>query len=181
MPNVNCYDRSDHACHARTSTRRCGGCAGRRYALQQPLVGWRQCAKNMHNPNGLIHTRIGKPACTCLKCRCRPRRYFERSFFGIVKEATNVEKTQSKEYRKIVFLQANENVPPRFKQYQIQGNASNLVQSHFGSPASKVLESEIAPLVPLGFYPACWGLNQPSPSRGEGKPSLLHPERDSCV
>jgi len=54
--------------------------------------------------------------------------------------------------------------PPRFEQYKNQGNASNLVQSHFGSPASKWLESGIAPLVPRGFYPANWGLNQPSPS-----------------
>jgi len=45
-----------------------------------------------------------------------------------------------------------------------QGNASDLVQSHFGSPASKWLESGIAPLVPRGFYPTCWGLNQPTPS-----------------
>jgi len=28
----------------------------------------------------------------------------------------------------------------------------------------RVCESGIAPLVPLGFYPACWGLNQPPPS-----------------
>ena len=49
-------------------------------------------------------------------------------------------------------------------QPKTQGNASNLVQSHFGSPASKWLWSGMAPLVPQGFYPACWGLNQPPPS-----------------
>jgi len=32
--------------------------------------------------------------------------HFERSFFGIIIEATNVEKTQIEEHRKIVFLQA---------------------------------------------------------------------------
>ena len=37
-----------------------------------------------------------------------------------------------------------------------------LVQSHFGSPQLKRIESGIAPLVPRGFDPACWGL---SPSR----------------
>jgi len=73
---------------------------------------------------------------------------------------------------KSCFYEAKKNVPPRFKQYKTQGNASkpqgnasNLVQFHFGSPASKVLESGIAPLVPRGFDPACWGLNQLPPSR----------------
>jgi len=56
------------------------------------------------------------------------------------------------------------NVPPRFEQYKNQGNTSNLVQSHFESPASKWLESGMAPLVSRGFYPAYWGLNQPTPS-----------------
>jgi len=27
------------------------------YTLRQPLVGWRRCAKNMHDPNGLLDTR----------------------------------------------------------------------------------------------------------------------------
>ena len=49
---------------------------------------------------------FGKPASTCLNCRCRPQRHFERSFFDIVTESTNVEKTQSEEHQKIVFLQA---------------------------------------------------------------------------
>ena len=66
---------------------------------------------------------------------------------------------------KIVFLRGNEKVPPAFKQYKNQGNASNLVQSHFGSPHSFELESGIAPLVPRGFDPACCGLNQLPPSR----------------
>jgi len=34
---------------------------GSRYALRQPLVGWRQCTKNMHNLNGLIDTRSASP------------------------------------------------------------------------------------------------------------------------
>ena len=65
------------------------------------------------------------------------------------------------------FYEAKENVPPIFKQYKNQGNASNLVQSHFGSPHSFELESGIAPPVPRGFDPACWGLNQPPPSRND--------------
>ena len=68
---------------------------------------------------------------------------------------------------KIVFLRGKENVPPAIKQYKNRGNASNLAQSHFGSPQLKRLESGIAPLVPRSFDPACWGLYQPSPS-GEG-------------
>jgi len=63
------------------------------------------------------------------------------------------------------FYEAKENVPPAIKQYKNRGNASNVVQSHFGSPQLKELESGIAPLVPRGFYPACWGLNQPPPSQ----------------
>ena len=65
---------------------------------------------------------------------------------------------------KIVFLRGKQNVPPAIKQYKNRGNASNLVQSHFGSPQLKRLESGIAPLVTRGFDPACWGLYQPSPS-----------------
>jgi len=50
------------------------------------------------------------------------------------------------------------------KQYQNRGNASNKVQSHFGSTSWKRLESGNEPLVPWGFDPACWGLNQLPPS-----------------
>jgi len=63
-----------------------------------------------------------------------------------------------------VFLRTKENVPPAFKQYKIQGNASNLVQSHFGSPPLRRLESGIAPLVPRSFDPAYWGMNHLTPS-----------------
>jgi len=52
---------------------------------------------------------------------------------------------------KSCFYKVKENVPPHFKQYKPQGNTGNLVQSQFGSPASKVLESRIAPPVPRGF------------------------------
>ena len=60
---------------------------------------------------------------------------------------------------------ARETPPSAFKQYKIQGNASNLVQSHFESPPLKELESGIAPLIPRGFNSACWGLIQLPPSR----------------
>jgi len=73
-------------------------------------------------------------------------------------------KNQSEEHRKIVFLLAKWECTA-FKQYKTQGNASNLVQSHFGSPPWKELESGIALLVPRGFDPACWGLIQRTPSR----------------
>jgi len=33
----------------------------RRYTLRQPLVGWRRCAKNTHDPKGLIDTRLASP------------------------------------------------------------------------------------------------------------------------
>jgi len=61
---------------------------------------------------------------------------------------------------KIVFLQAGLEVPPAIKQYKNRGSASNLVQSHFGSPQLKRIESGIAPLAPRGFDPAYWGLIQ---------------------
>ena len=146
---------------------------GRRYALRQPLVRWRQCAKNMHIPNGLIDTSIDTPSASPRA----PAYIAAVGLQGILSETSsassqkrrmsNVGKTQSQEHRKnrVPTGKMETYVPPRFKEYKIQGNASNLVQSHFVSPASKVLESGIAPLVPLGFYPACWGLNQPSPSR----------------
>ena len=57
----------------------------------------------------------------------------------------NIEKSCS--YRQ------NVNVPPAIKQYKNRGNSSNLVQSHFGSPQWKRLESGIAPLVQRGFDP----------------------------
>jgi len=47
---------------------------------------------------------------------------------------------------KSCYHEAKENVPPPIKQYKNRGNASNLVQSHFGSPRLKNLESGIAPL-----------------------------------
>jgi len=47
-----------------------------------------------------------KSACNSFNYRCRSRRHFERNFFGIVTGATNVEKPQSEEHWKIVFLQA---------------------------------------------------------------------------
>ena len=54
--------------------------------------------------------------------------------------------------KKSRFYEAKENVPTASKQYKHRGNASNLVQFHFGSPQLKELESGIAPLVPRSFY-----------------------------
>jgi len=78
---------------------------GRRYALRQPLVGWRRCAKNMHDAKGLVDTRIkafGKPACACFNCHVVLKGILSEAS----SEATNVEKTQGEEHQKIVFLQA---------------------------------------------------------------------------
>ena len=93
---------------------------------------------------------------------------------GILSEASSEssqkrrtsKKPKAKNIEKSCSYRQNENVPPDFKQYKNQGNVSNLVQSHFGSPLWKELESGIAPLVPRGFDPAFWGLIQLLPSLG---------------
>ena len=141
-------------------------------ASGQTLVGWRRCAKNMHDPKGLLDTRSASPRA--------PASIAAVGLQGILNEAssassqkrrtlkkprTNVEKTNAKNIEKSCSYRQNENGPPAFKQYKIQGNASNLVQSHFGSPPLKELQSRIAPLVPRDFDPACWGLIQLPPSR----------------
>jgi len=69
----------------------------------------------------------------------------------------------SKNEKSVRINRVSTSVPPRFEQYKNQGTTNNLVQSHFRSPASKWLESGIVPPVSLGFYPACWGVNQPPP------------------
>ena len=48
-------------------------------------------------------------------------------------------------------------IQPAIERYKNRRNASKLVQSHFGSPQLKRLESRIAPLAPRGFDPACCG------------------------
>jgi len=100
---------------------------GRQYPLQQPLVGWRQCAKNMHNPNGLIDTRS-----VSLRALAQIAAV---SLEGILSEASSAlsqkrrtsKKPKAKNIEKSCSYRQNENVPPRFEQYKIQGNASNLV------------------------------------------------------
>jgi len=137
-----------------------------RYTLRQPLVGWRRCAKNMHDSNSLLDTRSASPRA--------PASIAAVSLEGILSEASSVssqkrrtsKKPNAKNIEKSCSYGQNQNVPPAFKQYKIQGNASNLVQSHFGSPPLKELESGIAPLVPRGFDPAYCGLIQLPPRRG---------------
>jgi len=70
---------------------------------------------------------------------------------------------------KSCFYETKENVPSGFKQYTHQGNASNLLQSYFGSPPWKELESGIAPLVQRCFDPACCGLIQLPPSHVQSR------------
>ena len=134
-------------------------------------------------PSQLLSTFAFLPPCSILtlikmSCSASPRAPASIAAVGlegILSEASSpssqqrrtLKKPNTKNIEKSCFYRQNEIVPPRFKQYKIQGNASNIVQSHFGSPAAKVLESGIAPLVALGFYPAYWGLNQPSPSPQE--------------
>ena len=123
------------------------------HTMRQPLVGWRRCTKNMHDPNVLLDTRSASPrepaSIAAVSASSQKRRTSKKP------NAKNIEKSCS--YR------PNENVA--FKQYKIQGNASNLVQSDVESPPLQELESGIAPLVPPGFDPACWGLIQLPPSR----------------
>ena len=134
---------------------------GRRYALRQPLVRCRQCAKNMHNPKGHIDTRSASPRAPAYIALVGLESILSETSSASSQKRPTSEKPKAKNIEKSCSYRQHENVPPRFNQYKIQGNASNLVQSHFGSPPSKELESGIAPLLPLGFYPACWGLNQP--------------------
>jgi len=103
---------------------------------------------------------LGNPAWTFFNYphRCRPRRNFERNFFGTSQKRRTSKKPNAKNIGKSCSYRQNENVPTAFKQYKIQGNVSNLVQSHFGSPPLKEVESGIAPLVPQDFDPAYWGL-----------------------
>jgi len=137
---------------------------GRPYTLRQPLVGWRRCAKFMHDPNGLLDTRSASPRA--------PVSIAAVGLVGILSEASSASSQKRrtskqlnvKNIEKSCSYRQNENVPPAFKQNKIQGNASKLVQFHFGSPPLKELESGIAPLVPRGFDPACWGLIQLPPS-----------------
>jgi len=139
---------------------------GRRYTLRQPLVGWRRCAKNMHDPSSLLDTRSASPRA--------PASIAAFGLEGILSEASSASSQKRRTSKKLnaknieisCSYRQNENLPPAFKQYKIQGNASNLVQSHFGSPPLKELESGIAPPVQQGFDPACWGLMiQLPPSR----------------
>jgi len=138
---------------------------GRRYALRQPQVGWRRCAKNMHDSNGLLNMRSASPRA--------PASIAAVGLEGILSEASSAssqkrrtsKNPKAKNIEKSCSYRQNENVPPALKQYKIQGNASNLVQSHFVSPPLKELESGITLLVLLDFDPACWGLIQLPPSR----------------
>mmetsp|Transcript_13969 Transcript_13969/g.22215 ORF Transcript_13969/g.22215 Transcript_13969/m.22215 type:complete len:125 (+) Transcript_13969:1590-1964(+) len=119
----------------------------------------------MHGPNGLNGVRSASPRA--------PASIAAVGLEGILSEASSASSQKrrtsknpnAKNIEKSCSYRQNENVPPAFKQYKIQGNASNLVQSHFGSPPLKELESGIAPLVPRGFDPACWGLIQRPPPR----------------
>jgi len=105
---------------------------GRRYALRQPLVGWRRCAKNTHDPNGLFDTRSASPRA--------PASIAAVSLEGILSEASSAlsqkrrtsKNPKAQNIEKSCSYRQNENAPPALKQYKIQGNASNLVQSHIG-------------------------------------------------
>jgi len=138
---------------------------GIQYALRQPRVGWRQCAKNMHDPNGLLNTRSASPRAPASIAVVGLEGILSEAALALSQKRQTSKKPKAKNIEKSCSYRQNENGPPAFKQYKIQGNASNLVQSHFGSPPLKELQSRIAPLVPRDFDPACWGLIQLPPSR----------------
>jgi len=99
---------------------------GRGYTLRQPLVGWRRCAKNMHDPKGFFDTRSASPHA--------PASIAVVGLEGILSEASSASSQKrrtsknpnARNIEKSCSYRQNENVPPAFKQYKIQGNASNL-------------------------------------------------------
>jgi len=83
----------------------------RRYTLLQPLVGMRRCAKNMHDPNGLLDTRSASP--------CALASIAAVGLHGILSEASSASSQKRRtaknerrslkkpmKHRKIVFVQA---------------------------------------------------------------------------
>ena len=78
-------------------------------ALRQPLVGWRRCAKNMHDPKGLLDTRSASPRA--------PASIAAVGLEGILSEASSASSRTSKNpnARNIEKSCQNENVKPAFK------------------------------------------------------------------
>jgi len=116
-------------------------------------VGWCRCAKNIHDPNGLLDTRSASPHVPVSMDAVGLEGILSETSSASSQKRRTSEKPNAKNIEKSCSYRQNENVPPAFKQYKIQGNASNLVQSHFGSPPLKELESGIAALFPLGLHP----------------------------
>ena len=74
----------------------------------------------------------------------------------------------TEEFEFLDFDQLTQIFPPFRISICIPMSSSSLIFAGTGCKACHGLRHRmhrIAPLVPLGFYPACWGLNQPSPSR----------------
>jgi len=89
---------------------------GRRYTLRQPLVRWHQCAKNMHNPNGLNDTSIDTRSASSRA----PAYIAAVGFEGILSETSSAssqkrrtsKKPKAKNIEKSCSYRQNENVPP---------------------------------------------------------------------
>ena len=88
---------------------------GRPYTLRQPLVGWRRCAKFMHDPNGLLDTRSASPRA--------PVSIAAVGLVGILSEASSASSQKrrtsknpiAKNIQKSCSYRQNENVPSAFK------------------------------------------------------------------
>jgi len=135
----------------------------RQYALRQPLVGWRWCAKNMHDPHSLLDTRSASPRARASIAAVGLEGILSEVSSALSQKRRTSKEPNAKNIGKSCSYRQKEHVPPAFKQYKIEGNGSNLVPSHFGSPPLKELERGIAPRVPRDFDPVCWGLIQLRP------------------
>jgi len=95
------------------------------------------------------HARSKEPSCTRSGSPRAPASIAAVGLEGILSEVssassqkrrtskkprTNVEKIKAKNIEKSCSYWQNEKVPPAFKEYKNQGNASNLIQSHFNPP-----------------------------------------------
>ena len=116
----------------------------RRYATQ--MVGWRR--KNVRW-NRILATRSTSPSATPSITAVGLEDILSEDSSASSHIQRTSKKSNAKNIEKWCSCWQNENVPPAFEQYKIQGNVSDLVQSHFGSPCLKEFESGIAPLDPV--------------------------------
>jgi len=88
----------------------------------------------MHNLKGLLDTRSASPRSPVSVTAVSLEGILSQAAFSALSQKRQTsKKPKAKNIEKSCSYRQNENVPPDFKQYKNQGNASNLVQSHFGS------------------------------------------------